>query len=114
MGVMCQQCGQPIPKRRNQSRVNYAQRKYCCRRCSSAARRSAQIRGKAEQYQELEWLLRNGVEVYEALRRCGIPTADAAYQWALRHDRQALAAVLRAAYNTERAAMHRQQRKDRT
>ena len=98
---MCEHCGRTLPERNN---------RYCCKTCANTARRAGQVWSKAEQYDELEWLMSGGVEPYDALRRCGIPTADAAYQWALRHGRVRLVRMLRESYNGERAAQKRARR----
>jgi hypothetical protein len=98
----CQTCGRELSRKRHESRYNFARRRYCGMGC---------IRGRiSHAYEDLRWLLQQGNEVYDALRRCGIPTADAAYQWAVRHGEDSMADRLRAAYNAEKAAYKRRRR----
>lgn len=103
MDVTCRQCGaRPIPE---------GNRYYCSKRCSNAAKRGVQVNSKSADYDDLEFLLRQGVEPFDALRRCGIPTADAAFQWAIRHGRHDLADLIREPYNDQKAAAKRARRR---
>ena len=92
MGMTCQQCGQTLPPR---------SAKYCSVGCRNGAKLGKRLPGRTAQYDELQWLIDQRVEVFEALARCGIPTARCAYRWARRHQRDGLAAALRHAYNHE-------------
>lgn len=98
MVVTCRQCGQPIPKRRNQSVAKWQQRPYCSRPCSDAAKRGVPHPNHiSERYVELRWLLDAGTAPGEALVRCGIRSAEAAYRWGLRHGDRLITDTYRAA-----------------
>ena len=98
----CHNCGEPLAKKPTESRFNYARRIFCGRSC---------FKGRPSvQYEDLAWLLEQGVEAHEALARCGIVSATAAYQWAQRHDDADMLRRIRHLYNAEAAKRHRNQR----
>jgi hypothetical protein len=98
---VCARCGETLVRRADESQYNWQRRKFCSSLC---------VRTDPATYADLRWLLESGVAVYEALARCGVPNAEAAYQWALRHTDGALADRVRPFYNAEIAARHRDQR----
>lgn len=101
----CGWCEADLVRRIKEPRGDWLKRKFCCLSCS--AKRAA---SRAATYEDLSWLMDAGTPIYEALRRCNVPTAEAAYQWAMRHGARDLARRIRPAYNAEIAFRHRSQR----
>lgn len=103
----CKSCGQTLERKPQESRWNWERRKYCSWQC---------VRGTArarDQYADLLWLLEAGTPLHEAIPRCGVPSASAAWIWAVRHNDTRLLELIRPGYNDEHNA-RKQRRKART
>ena len=105
----CPGCGAQLSRKPGERVGQFNARRFCNRRCVGLW--TAHMSAKDDTYEDLQWLLEQGVAIYDALARCGIPTGDAAFQWALRHGNSRLADLVRPAYNAERAAAKRVRRR---
>lgn len=85
----CTTCGTPLVRTRDDGPKRWAARRRCSRKCNGK---------RGTDYDELRFLLEAGQPVWDALKRAGAPTAEAAYQWARRHGDTWLMGRVRAAY----------------
>lgn len=96
----CAGCGAPLVRRPNEWPYLFAKRRHCGLSC--VQRKGKGVGSRAgDRYNELRWLLEQGVSAAEALPRCGVRSASTAMRWAQRNQDQRLKALLRDAYNAE-------------
>lgn len=103
----CVGCGEPLARKPGESRYNWARRRYCSWQCLCGIARAA------DRYSELLWLLENGTPLHEAIDRCGVPSATAAWIWAARHGDTRLRQLVAPGYSAEHNARKKARRQRR-